>query len=153
MRRLKNYILLILIVIVTVFVTVLVANLYKESKSVETDFYKYANTITSKEFDTYVTEYPNSIIYIYDKYSNDYSEFENSLKEKIEASYLKNNLIYIDKRELNKKFINNMKDNYNTEIKYNNKPIIIIISDKEVLNVIEIDETTNVTSINLEVFE
>lgn len=153
MRRLKNYILLILIVIVTVFVTVLVANLYKESKSVETDFYKYANTITSKEFDTYVTEYPNSIIYIYDKYSNDYSEFENSLKEKIEASYLKNNLIYIDKRELNKKFINNMKDNYNTEIKYNNKPIIIIISDKEVLNIIEIDETTNVTSINLEVFE
>lgn len=153
MRRLKNYILLILIVIVTVFVTVLVANLYKESKSVETDFYKYANTITSKEFDTYVTEYPNSIIYIYDKYSNDYSEFENSLKEKIEASYLKNNLIYIDKRELNKKFINNMKENYNTEIKYNNKPIIIIISDKEVLNVIEIDETTNVTSINLEVFE
>ena len=93
------------------------------------------------------------IIYIYDKYSNDYSEFENSLKEKIEASYLKNNLIYIDKRELNKKFINNMKENYNTEIKYNNKPIIIIISDKEVLNVIEIDETTNVTSINLEVFE
>ena len=127
MRRLKNYILLILIVIVTVFVTVLVANLYKESKSVETDFYKYANTITSKEFDTYVTEYPNSIIYIYDKYSNDYSEFENSLKEKIEASYLKNNLIYIDKRELNKKFINNMKENYNTEIKYNNKPIIFQI--------------------------
>ncbi len=149
----KNYIYLILIVAFTVFITVVVANLYKESKRVESDFYQFANTITNKEFDVYVTEYPDSIIYIYDKYSSEYKEFESELKEKIETLYLKNNLIYMDKRELSKKFVNNIKENYNTDFKYNNKPIILILSDKEIINIIEINPTTSIDSINLEVLE
>ena len=149
----KNYIYLILIVAFTVFITVVVANLYKESKRVESDFYQFANTITNKEFDVYVTEYPDSIIYIYDKYSSEYKEFESELKEKIETLYLKNNLIYMDKRELSKKFVNNIKENYNTDFKYNNKPIILILSDKEIINIIEIDPTTSIDSVNLEAFE
>ena len=152
-KPIKNYIILLLIILVTVFTVFLVSNTYKESKRVESDFYKFANTITNKEFDVYVTEFPNSIIYIYDKYSNEYKEFENELKSKIETSYLTNNFVYIDKRELNKKFINNIKENYDTEIKYNNKPVIIIISDKEIVNVIEVNEETNINSLNLEVFE
>ena len=152
-KPIKNYIILLLIILVTVFTVFLVSNIYKESKRVESDFYKFANTITNKEFDVYVTEFPNSIIYIYDKYSNEYKEFENELKSKIETSYLTNNFVYIDKRELNKKFINNIKENYDTEIKYNNKPVIIIISDKEIVNVIEVNEETNINSLNLEVFE
>ena len=149
----KNYIYLILIVAFTVFMTVVVANLYKESKRVESDFYQFANTITNKEFDVYVTEYPDSIIYIYDKYSSEYKEFESELKEKIETLYLKNNLIYMDKRELNKKFVNNIKENYNTDFKYDNKPIILILSDKEIINIIEINPTTSIDSINLEALE
>ena len=149
----KNYIYLILIVAFTVFMTVVVANLYKESKRVESDFYQFANTITNKEFDVYVTEYPDSIIYIYDKYSSEYKEFESELKEKIETLYLKNNLIYMDKRELSKKFVNNIKENYNTDFKYDNKPIILILSDKEIINIIEINPTTSIDSINLEALE
>ncbi len=149
----KNYLILILIVAVTVFATVLISNIYKESKRVESEFYKYSNVITSKEFDVYVTEYPDSIIYIYDKYSTEYKEFEDELKEEIENQYLKNNFVYIDKRELNKKFINNIKETYNVNLKYNNKPIIIIMSDKEIINVVEVDVDTKASSINFEVFE
>ena len=152
-KPIKNYALLLLIIFVTVCAVFIVSNIYKESKRVESDFYVFANTITTKEFDVYVTEFPNSIIYIYDKYSNEYKEFESELRNKIETSYLTNNFVYIDKRELNKKFINNIKENYNTEFKYNNKPVIIIISDKEIVNVIEVNETTNINSLNLEVFE
>lgn len=149
----KNYLILILIVAVTVFATVLISNIYKESKRVESEFYKYSNVITNKEFDVYVTEYPDSIIYIYDKYSTEYKEFEEELKEEIENQYLKNNFVYIDKRELNKKFINNIKETYNVNLKYNNKPIIIIMSDKEIINVVEVDVDTKASSINFEVFE
>ena len=149
----KNYIFLIMIIAFTVFVTMLVANLYKDSKRVESDFYKYANTISNKEFDVYVTEYPDSIIYIYDKYSYQYKEFEEELKNKVEELYSKNNLVYIDKRELNKKFISNMKENYSIDLKYNGKPIIIIISDKMVVSVNEINDESTVESINLGVLE
>jgi hypothetical protein len=149
----KNYVYLVIIIAFTVFITISVANLYKNSKRVESEFYKYSNTISNKEFDVYVTEYPDSIIYIYDKYSYKYEDFEEELKNKIEELYLKNNLVYIDKRELNKKFISNMKDNYSLELKYNGKPIIIIISDKEVVSVIEINEESTTDSINLGVFE
>ncbi len=149
----KNYVYLVIIIAFTVFITISVANLYKNSKRVESEFYKYSNTISNKEFDVYVTEYPDSIIYIYDKYSYKYEDFEEELKNKIEELYLKNNLVYIDKRELNKKFISNMKDNYSLDLKYNGKPIIIIISDKEVVSVIEINEESTTDSINLGVFE
>lgn len=149
----KNYVCLIFIMAITVVITIYIASLYKESKRVETDFYKYANTISNKEFETYITEFPNSIIYIYDKYSNEYKEFESELKDKIEELYLKNNFVYIDKRELSKNFINTIKENYNVEINYSDKPIILILADKEIINIIEIKETTKVDSINLEVFE
>ena len=149
----KNYLFLVLIVAATVFITFVGANLYKESKRVESEFYKYANTISSKEFDAYVTEYPNSIIYIYDKYSHAYDGFEADLKSVIEENYLKNNVVYIDKRELNKRFIAELKEDYSTEIKYDNKPIIIIVSDKEIVSVINIDENSEADSINLGVFE
>ena len=149
----KNYIYLTLIVIAAVFITILVASIYKNSKRIESDFYIYSNTISNKEFDVYVTEYPDSIIYIYDKYSYEYKDFEEALKEKIEELYLKNNLVYIDKRELNKKFISNMKNNYSVELKYNNKPIIIIISDNQVISITEINENSTVNSINLGVLE
>ena len=149
----KNYIYLILIVLVFGFAVYAVGNIYKQSKRVESDFYKFSNTITNKDFEVYITEYPNSIIYIYDKYSTDYKEFEKELQEKIESLYLKNNFVYFDKRELNKKIINSMKENYNTELEYKSKPIIIIILDKEVVNVINVDESTTIESLNLEVFE
>lgn len=149
----KKYIYLIAIVVVTVIITLIASNIYKNSKSVETDFYKYSNTISSKEFDLYMTENPDSIIYIYDKYNNKYNELEVALKDRIEELYLKNIFIYIDKRELNKKFISSIKENYGVEIKYNNKPIIIIISDKNVVSVIELDDESYIDSVNLGVFE
>ena len=149
----KKYIYLIAIVVVTVIITLIASNIYKNSKSVETDFYKYSNTISSKEFDLYMTENPDSIIYIYDKYNNKYNELEVALKDRIEELYLKNIFIYIDKRELNKKFISSIKENYDVEIRYNNKPIIIIISDKNVVSVTELDDESYIDSVNLGVFE
>lgn len=147
----RNYFCLLVIVVVTVFVVINVATMYKLSKRVETEFYTYSNNISGKEFENYITEYPDSIIYIYDKYSKEYEEFEKTLREKIDNSYFKNNFVYIDKRDLNKKFLKQLEENYNVELKYNNKPIIMIVEDKEIKKITEIDKEYEISK--LEVFE
>ena len=136
----RNYFCLLVILVVSVLVVINVATMYKLSKRVETEFYKYSNNISGKEFENYITEYPDAIVYIYDKYSTDYKEFEDSLKEKINNDYFKNSFVYIDKRSLTKKFLNQLKENYNIELKYNNKPIIMVVEDKQITKVIEIDK-------------
>ena len=113
----KNYIFLIMIIAFTVFVTMLVANLYKDSKRVESDFYKYANTISNKEFDVYVTEYPDSIIYIYDKYSYQYKEFDSEKSENV-VNRKYNNIEY--KSNPNYEYLRNL---FNTILKRNNTNI------------------------------
>ena len=149
---LRNYFYLLVILIVSVLVVVNVATMYKLSKRVETEFYTYSNNISSKEFENYITEYPDAIIYIYDKYSTDYYEFECKLKEKIDTEYLKNNFVYIDKRDLTKKFLKQLKEDYNVELKYNNKPIIMVVEDKQITNIIEISDEYEVTNLK-EAFE
>ena len=149
----KNYVFLLLIIVFTVFITLFVSTLYKDSKRIVTDFYSYSNKITNKDFELYITENPNTIIYIYDKYNNSRKEFEENLKNQLETKYLTNNFVYMDKRELNKNLINYIKNNYGVQLKYNGKPVILIITDDEATSMIEVDEEANVDSLNLEVFE
>ena len=80
----RNYFYLLVILVVSVLVVINIATMYKLNKRVETEFYTYSNNISGKEFENYITEYPDAIIYIYDKYSIDYQEFERELREKID---------------------------------------------------------------------
>ena len=149
----KNYFYLLIILVITVVLTINILNMYKLSKRVETEFYKYANTISSKEFDSYITEYPDSIIYIYDKYNTDYKDFETEFKENIEQSYYKNNLVYMDKKNINKKFKNKLKENYNIELEYNNMPIILIVEDGVITKKVEVELDNKLSDLDLGVFE
>ena len=48
------------------------------------NFYEYSNKIKPQEFDEYMTENSDFMIYISDKYDLTYEEFENNFKDKIE---------------------------------------------------------------------
>lgn len=149
----KNYLYLTLIVVATVLATLYVSHMYKQMGRTETDFYKYSSVITFKEFDTYIIEYPDSIIYVYDKYDSSYKEFEAKLREKVETHFLTNNFVYIDKRGINKKIIKKFKDDFGMNLNYNNKPLIIYVEDGNVVDIVEITDTTNVNDLKLEVYE
>lgn len=149
----RNYLYLVLIIITTVLATLYVSHMYKQSKRVETDFYKYSSVITFKEFDTYIVEYPDSIIYVYDKYNSSYKDFESKLREKVETHFLTNNFVYIDKRGINNKIIKEFKDNFGMNLNYDNKPLIIYVEDGKVVDIIEVNNTTNVNDLKLEVYE
>ena len=64
----KNYIILVVLLAVTAFLTLFLSNIYKNKEKLTSNFYEYANKITPESFDEFMTENEDVIIYIGDKY-------------------------------------------------------------------------------------
>ena len=101
----KNYYILAVLLGVTAILTLSLSSVYKNRDKLLSNFYNYSNKITSEEFDEFLLERSDLIIYISDKYDVTNEYFERRLEKKIDELNLKDNLVYIDKGELNKKFL------------------------------------------------
>ena len=64
----KNYIILVILIVITVLLTFILFDIYRNKDKVTSDFYRYSNKITNEEFDEYILESSDLIIYISDKY-------------------------------------------------------------------------------------
>ena len=118
------------------------------------DFYEYSNKITPEEFDEFMIENSDVIIYISDKYDLTNETFEKEFENKIDELNLKHNLIYIDKKNIDKNFLNKLKKSYNINVNLEETPIVIAIVDNKVIKNISINNDSNVeTLIEYEVFE
>ena len=140
----KNYFILVLLLIFTVLITLLLSSLYTNKDKSVSSFYEYCNIIKPEEFDQFMTENFDAIIYISDKYDLSFSSFENKFKDKIDQFNIKNNLIYIDKADINKNFLEKLKDNYDISINLDKTPIIIVIVDNKVVNNIIVNKNLDV---------
>lgn len=150
----KNYIILIVLLAVTVFVTLLLSNIYISKNKLTSSFYEYSNKIAVDDFEQYTIENPDAIIYISDKYDLTYETFEEKLKKKVDNLNLKDKLVFIDKNEINAKFINNLKKNYKINIDIQKTPIILVMTDKNIIKSIYVDKFSNVeTFIDYSIFE
>ena len=150
----KNYYILAILLIVTVLLTLVLYNLYLNKEKLVSNFYEYANKITPEEFDEYIVENSDLIIYISDKYDLTYETFEKKFEDKINDLNLKENLIYIDKNNIDNEFLKKLKSSYNINIDIDNTPIIIVMVDNEVIKNISISNDSNVeTIIEYEAFE
>ena len=150
----KNYIILVVLLVVTVFFTLFLSNLYVSKNKLVSNFYEYSNKIKTEEFDEYMIENPDTILYISDKYDLTHETFENKFEEKINNLNLKENLVFIDKDEITDKFLNKMSNTYEINIELNNIPIIIVIVDNTIVKSVYIQNDSNVeTIIDYEVFE
>lgn len=143
----KNYYILVVLLVVTAGVTMLLSNLYLNKEKMVSNFYEYSNKITPQEFNEYIIENPDLIVYISDKYDLTYETFETNFKNKIDNLNLKEKLIYIDKNYINKDFVNELKKIYKINIDLNNTPIIIVVIDKKVIKNVSITNDSNVDSI------
>ena len=63
----KNYISLFMLILVTIIITLSLSVLYKQKFSITTYSFDKLNKITSQEFNEYIIENPNTILYIGDK--------------------------------------------------------------------------------------
>ena len=150
----KNYIYLTILLIVTVIITLSLSNLYKRETTEISYSYEMLNKITANEFEEYMIEHPDTIIYIADKTNLDNNKFEKKFVNKLEKLNLLENVVYIEKEEMTKKIEELLKKNYSYEYKEKNLPIIIVISDAKVIenSIVQKDSDVN-TIINYEVFE
>ena len=83
-----------------------------------------------------------------------HEELIKKIKDKIDELNLKHNLIYIEKNEITKEFLDKLKKSYNINILLENTPIAIVIIDEEVVKNISVTPDTNVdVVIDYEVFE
>lgn len=129
----KNYYILAVLLIATIIVTIVLSNLYLNKDKQISDFYKHSNKITMDDFDQYMLENSDVLIYISDKYNLKNENVEKKLKNKIEKLNLKQNLIYVEKSEINQKFLNKIKNDYKINIDLKKVPILIVIVDNKVI--------------------
>ena len=150
----KNYYILIILLVVTALLTLLFSNSYLNKEKLVSNFYEYSNKITPKEFDEFMTENSNVIIYISDKYDLTNGNFESKLEKKLDDLNLKHNFVFIDKNEINKKFIKKIKKTYGVNINIDNTPIVLVMVDEQIVKNILITSDSDVdTIIDYEVFE
>lgn len=143
----KNYIILLVLIIMTVFLTFLLSNIYTSKNKLVSDFYEYSNKITVEEFDEYIIENSEVIIYISDKYDLTYKDFEKNFQKKLDNLALKNKLVFIDKSEIDKKFINKLSNDYKINLDIQRTPIIIVITDNVAIEQKYIDNKTEISTL------
>ena len=150
----KKMIYLIILVVATVIVTLLLADIYKK-ETIKTSYaYENFNKITANEFDEYMMEHTDTIIYIADKNNLKYNKFDKKFLSKIEKLNLLENTIYIDKDEVTSKLEKTLKEKY--KYTYNEKklPTILVIIDGKITQIEEVTADSNIeTIIEYEVFE
>ena len=150
----KNYYILVVLLLATVLLTISLSNLYSNKEKLTSDFYNYANVITPEDFDEFMTENSDVIIYISDKYDLSHNTFEKKFETKIEELNLKHNLIYIDKENIDSEFLNKLKKMYQINLDLEKLPVAIVVVDKKVVRNVSVTSNSNVdTIIEYEVFE
>lgn len=150
----KNYYILALLLIVTVIVTLALSNLYLNKEKEVSQFFEYSNKITRKEFDEFMSENSDVLIYVSDKYDLTNKKLESKIEDKLNDMNLKQKLIYIDKSEINKDFSKKLKKEYKIDIDLNKLPILIVIVDNSVMKNVSLSNSTDIDSlIEYEVFK
>ena len=150
----KNYIILAVLLIVTVFITLVLVGVYKSKEKFTSEFYNLSNKITVGELEEYIIENPDSIIYISDKYDLTKEEFEKKLDNKLKELNLEDKFVYVDSNEMSKKDSNLLEEKYDVNFKVEETPIILVVIEKEVVKKIYVEDSLNVDNfIDYEAFE
>lgn len=150
----KKYLILFALLASTVIVTLLLAFLYNKEISGMSYSYEKLNKITSTEFEEYMLEHTDAIIYISDKFDLDNNKFEKKFINKLEKLNLLENVIYIEKTDITDDVQKKLKDVYSYKYNENELPVIIVINDGEVNQISIVNDKSSVdTIINYEVFK
>ena len=149
--KVKNYIYLSILFIITIIATLFFSNLYLKRTRNVSELYKNSSIITTRDFSAYITENPDAILYIADKFDLRYQDIEEKLRLKLEALNLKEYFIYINGSS---KFINKLNKDYKMKFNINEMPIIVVFLNGTIVEYKSIDNNMNVDNIiNYGVFE
>lgn len=140
----KNYAFLILIIVFTILITLYLSYIYSNKSKSVSEIYKYANVITYNDMDEYISENPDCIVYVGNKYNLDYTEFEKKLINVLDEYHLKDNFVFIN---VNNKIITKINKDYKVVLKINKIPYILIFVNGKIFEYNQISFDSNVKSI------
>lgn len=131
----KNYIILTVVVVVTILLTYyfyMWVNAYNENKINKPILDKYMEVINYNELDNYITENPNSIIYVSVLENEKIRNFEKKLKNVLKNKEMDSMILYLDitddikKRNVKKEMIDRFSIN---SISMVDVPCVLVIKD------------------------
>lgn len=130
----KNYAIMTIIVLGIIIVTILLAQIYNNSFRKTSIMYNYLSEIKKGDIDTYLTEKPNIILYITDKYDISNDNIEQKIKNKIIKYNIKDYFVFLDLNQQNLNYIEYLNEKYDGTLK-NKIPMIIIFEEGKIKNV------------------
>ena len=132
----KNYIILIIVVIASILLTFFLTNVYKDRLNdnvSKTVMYDFLSQVNNDELENYLLENPNTIIYYASSSDVSLNEFEEKFKELIIKYDLINNIVQFD--------IQNEKNRYNNITIYSEGvEKDTLYSEKTEINILDVEK-------------
>lgn len=156
-KPLKNYIIYFTLIIITILFTFLLSNKYENLKNLEKEnsvMKQFLTSLNEKEFENYIAENNNAIIYMASGTDETIKDFEEKFKEMLIDYDLQSQIIYIDLDNVDQSFLLNLQNNYfkeslgnislykypNILILENGKISAVLYSSEQIINLIDVEE-------------
>lgn len=135
----KNYFILVLLLMFVFFFTLALANMYTNKIQVKTDFFEAFKRIDVNDFNQYIIENPDAIIYISSVYDEANKQFEKDFRKVLNKNNLHDFVVCIDKSTLNKESEEQINLILNTNIDFSHQPIILVLDEKQIKNIVYVN--------------
>lgn len=150
---LKNYIALGLIFILTVGILIYFVNFYNSKKEYENstnDRMNFLKEITTSDFNNYITENLDFILYTSNSENQDIVKVEKTLKNKLGKKEYINQMIYLNLKNTSINFMETLKQYFSENLKstdYKEIPNVLIVQDGLIIQTLYVDINTTALDI------
>lgn len=151
---LNNYIKALCLILITIILTIILANYYNSKKEYENSMnvtMSFLKTVDSSNVEEYLVETHDVIMYISNSEDENLKEYEETLKKLIIKKELEKNIVYFDTKNLDDEYLRKFLQNYavdslknvnivepNLFIFSNGKIATILYKNKQVLRATDI---------------
>ena len=145
---LKNYFILLLVIIVSMIALLYLINFYKVKKEYDDNskmVMSFLKEIHIDDFENYIIENPEVVIYI--GYSNNNKMIETELKKYIIEKDYTQDIVYINSKDNNKKVLKVLQKYLNNDLNMTKIPNILLIKNGKINNTYYIDENSDIAQI------
>ena len=138
---LKNYFILGIILVASIFIVLYINKLYLSTKNNDNILNWFIKEIKTQEIDNYIIENPNFIIYLGYK-NNDNKSFEKKFKKLVTKYDLQKDIVFIDISQFNDETFNKFCKKYADKLLEKDSSLIIVDNQK-VIDVLDITKGNN----------
>lgn len=143
----KNYIIVFIIAIVTIFLIITLSVRYKnqEDYKYETDITFFLSEIKWEEIDNFIVENHDIMIYIVNSNDDSFKELQTKVKKIISKNNYNKDIVVLNIKDQTEENLNTLKEKYfdtslkNFKINHDN---LLIIKNGKVLNIFEVDNNS-----------